>query len=154
MLRRTTISLKNYKSTYQVSSSVHIKRAQIKHTQSSSPSGPTNTPIRTSRMSHTPPTGHCRAQHHALQYYSTGASTLVIPETVLSEAQEYDWAACYNEVERWHTPEPESVHKQGRSCTMFTVVRIVLTMQQSRESRDRLWCIREVTRQRVRSYGH
>ena len=38
---------------------------------------------------------------------------MVIPETVLSEAQEYGWAACYNEVERWHTPEPESVHEQG-----------------------------------------
>jgi len=42
---------------------------------------------------------------------------MVIPETVLSEAQEYDWAACYNEVERWHTPEPESVHEQGMSLT-------------------------------------
>lgn len=40
---------------------------------------------------------------------------MVIPETVLSEAQEHDWAACYNEVERWHTPEPESVHEQGTS---------------------------------------
>lgn len=38
---------------------------------------------------------------------------MVIPEAVLSEAQEYDWAACYVEVERWHTPEPESVHEQG-----------------------------------------
>ncbi|KAF3053423.1 hypothetical protein E8E11_005298 [Didymella keratinophila] len=65
-------------------------------------------------MSHTPPTGHCRAQRHAPEYYSTGASTMVIPETVLSEAQEYDWAACYNEVERWHTPEPESVHEQEK----------------------------------------
>lgn len=59
------------------------------------------------------PSGHCRAQRHALEYYSTGATNMVIPETVLSEAQEYDWAACYNEVERWHTPEPESVHETG-----------------------------------------
>jgi hypothetical protein len=41
---------------------------------------------------------------------------MVVPETVLSEAQEYDWAACYDEVERWHTPEPESVHEQGTSA--------------------------------------
>lgn len=66
-------------------------------------------------MSHTPPVGHCRAQRQALEYYSTGASAMVVPETVLSEAQEYDWAACYDEVERWHTPEPESVHEQGTS---------------------------------------
>jgi hypothetical protein len=57
--------------------------------------------------------GHCRAQHHALEYYSTGATTMVIPETMLSEAQEYDWAACYDEIQRWHTPEPESTHEQG-----------------------------------------
>lgn len=56
--------------------------------------------------------GHCRAQRHALEYYSTGATTMVIPETVLSEAQEYDWAACYDEIQRWHTPEPESIHEQ------------------------------------------
>lgn len=62
---------------------------------------------------HSHPTGHCRAQRHALEYYSTGASTMVVPETVLSEAQEYDWAACYDEIDRWHTPEPESVHEQG-----------------------------------------
>lgn len=73
-------------------------------------------------MSHTPPTGHCRAQRHALEYYSTGASTMVIPETVLSEAQEYDWAACYDEVERWHTPEPESVHEQGTSFVDTSVM--------------------------------
>jgi hypothetical protein len=65
------------------------------------------------RMSHTPPTIHCRAQRHALEYYSTGASTMVIPNTMLSEVQEHDWAACYNELDRWHTPEPGSVHEQG-----------------------------------------
>ena len=48
---------------------------------------------------------------------------MVIPETVLSEAQEYDWAACYNNVERWHTTEPESVHEQGRSLTMTSVMK-------------------------------
>ena len=67
----------------------------------------------TTSTPHTHHTGHCRAQRHALEYYSTGASAMVIPEAVLSEAQEYDWAACYVEVERWHTPEPESVHEQG-----------------------------------------
>jgi hypothetical protein len=33
---------------------------------------------------------------------------MIIPETVLSEAQEYDWAKCYDEIERWHTPTPEA----------------------------------------------
>lgn len=73
-------------------------------------------------MSHTPPTGHCRAQRHALEYYSTGASTMVIPETMLSEAQESDWAACYDEVQRWHTPTPESAHEHGPCLVIASVM--------------------------------
>ncbi|KAJ4987302.1 hypothetical protein SVAN01_07172 [Stagonosporopsis vannaccii] len=86
----------------------------------------------------TRPTGHCRAQRHALEYYSTGATNMVIPETVLSEAQEYDWAACYNEVERWHTPEPESVHEQehGKSKP----VRVY--KGDARTEGAKLWCLK------------
>lgn len=44
--------------------------------------------------------GHCRAQRQALEHCCTGTLIMVIPEIVLSEAQEYDWAACYDEVQR------------------------------------------------------
>jgi hypothetical protein len=67
------------------------------------------------------PTGHCRAQRGALEYHNTSRSTIVIPETVLSEAQEYDWAACYDEVERWHTPEPETKSSEGQGELNQTV---------------------------------
>ncbi|KAF9701126.1 hypothetical protein EKO04_000596 [Ascochyta lentis] len=84
------------------------------------------------------PTGHCRAQRQALEYYSTGASTIVIPETVLSEAQEYDWAACYNEVDRWHTPELESTHKQEKKDAK--PVRVYKGNDESEGAK--LWCLK------------
>lgn len=71
----------------------------------------------TNSTAHTHPIGHCRAQRQALEYCCTGTSTMAIPETIPSEAQEYDWAACYDEVQRWHTPELESIHEQGMYAT-------------------------------------
>jgi GH24 family phage-related lysozyme (muramidase) len=103
-------------------------------------------------MSHTPPTGHCRAQRHALEYYSTGASPMVIPSTMLSEAQEYDWAACYDEMERWHTPKPESVHEQGTSCSV-EAHELSADDVQRRGRRGWLECTRGVVRWKVRSCG-
>lgn len=64
---------------------------------------------------------------------------MVIPQNVLSEAQEYDWAACYNEVERWHTPEPESVHEteHGKSKP----VRVY--KDDSKTEGAKLWCLKD-----------
>ncbi|KAJ8108529.1 hypothetical protein OPT61_g8112 [Boeremia exigua] len=90
-------------------------------------------------MTASTPTGHCRAQRHALQYHSTSTPKMIVPETVLSEAQEYDWAACYNEVERWNTPEPEAIHEEEKDkSSSIRVFKGAATTDGAK-----LWCLKD-----------